>query len=130
MEMSLSKCDFCGSPDVVKSGVALSKNWDRQTFHCNSCGKYDSVRIEKQPQRVEWKPGSVQPEAKLPFPWAQYNEAQTREKLLFPDILEDLCSRLPDTETGKVGRPRIRPFYGSHLLPVQLFEQQSEPMPH
>jgi len=37
--------------------------------------------------------------------WPAYNEAQTREKLLFLDMLGGLCSFVP-IETQTMGRPR------------------------
>lgn len=41
--------------------------------------------------------------------WAAYNEAQTREKLLFLDILGELCSFVPmDGQQRGAGRPRTR----------------------
>ena len=38
--------------------------------------------------------------------WRSYNEAQTKEKLLFLDILADLCSYVPKPPKGVRGRPK------------------------
>jgi transposase len=38
--------------------------------------------------------------------WSVYNEAQTTEKLIFLDLLSDLCSYIPEEDERKVGRPR------------------------
>lgn len=40
-----------------------------------------------------------------PQNWPAYNKAQTREKLLFLDILGDLCSCVPKSPKGRRGRP-------------------------
>lgn len=37
--------------------------------------------------------------------WTSYNEAQTKEKLMFFDILADLCSYVPKSPIGVRGRP-------------------------
>lgn len=38
--------------------------------------------------------------------WPAYNEAQTCEKLMFLDILGELCSFVPPASNGHVGRPK------------------------
>lgn len=56
--------------------------------------------------------------------WHSYNEAQTREKLLFLDILGELCSFIPP-EKQTMGRPRIPLSEMVYSCVLKVYEQLS-----
>jgi transposase len=57
-----------------------------------------------------------------PFSWQGYNEAQTSEKLLFLDILEDLCSEIQEVPQDGAGRPRSSRKEMAFCLVAKLYE--------
>lgn len=117
-------CKHCGSSDIIKDGFVRRVNFDCQVYRCHSCKRRSFKRVEKMLESYE--PRDFQtllplPNPKEPFAWSDYNEAQMREKLLFLDILEDLCSRLPEDEP-KVGRPRASNREMVFCMAAKLYE--------
>ena len=99
-------CKHCGSLDVVKSGIVRRTNGYLAQYHnCRSCERSFVTPLEKEPEMApEYKP-EFEPQESIPIFWSDYNEAQTQEKLLFLDILQELCSYIPQ-EPPRVGRPK------------------------
>ncbi|KKT92437.1 MAG: Transposase, Is5 family IS903 group [Candidatus Jorgensenbacteria bacterium GW2011_GWA2_45_13] len=97
-------CKFCGSNDVVKSGLIKRPRCNYQIFKCYNCGRYPSKKIDTHPVVV---PSIIPPSEPKPynFTWSDYNQAQMQEKLLFLDILHELCAYIPE-EPSRVGRPK------------------------
>jgi transposase len=123
--MNNPTCKHCGSADVIKNGFFRRPNWDSQNYLCHSCKREFTVRCEKHKETDPFT--SIQsrlplPNPPTPFQWSDYNEAQMREKLLFLEILQDLCSRLPEEEPGKVGRPRASTKEMVFCMVAKLYE--------
>lgn len=71
---------------------------------------YDSVSPAKKELQLDLTRFIAEEKIKQIYPqnWWAYNEAQTREKLLFHKILQELCeAAIPFQEKRKVGRPGL-----------------------
>lgn len=118
-------CKYCGSHDTFKNGVTKNKKWDSQVYICHTCKKFFCIRCEKRqviPEAEKIKPFPVPVDSKAPFSWALYNEAQVQEKLLFLDILEDLCSRITGDNFSGVGRPKASITEMVFCMVAKLYE--------
>lgn len=111
----VTNCRRCNSTDIVKEGAFALVNpyWDTQKYLCNSCNRNFNVRV---PKGLIKKPElnrnltvqNILNETKKEFSWPAYNESQKQEKLIFLEILDSLCSHIPDEPEGKMGRPSAR----------------------
>ncbi len=118
-------CKHCGSPFVIRDSVIQTAEWENGIYTCCRCMRSFTQKVEKK-MEIE-RPEGFQsflppPSPTAPIQWSQYNEAQVREKLLFLEILQDLCSRLPDGEPGKVGRPRASTREMVFCMVAKLYE--------
>ncbi|MCX6770296.1 MAG: transposase [Candidatus Micrarchaeota archaeon] len=104
METEGKICNVCGSNHVIKSGVVKRPRCNYQIYLCKECGKYLTDRIDTNPiiERSILKPAEPKP---YNFSWSNYNQAQMDEKLLFLEILHELCSYIPKAPPC-VGRPK------------------------
>lgn len=59
------------------------------------------------------------------FSWGKYTESQMREKLLFQDILGELCGYVPKIEEHRVGRPSLNPQEVVFCMTSKLYERLS-----
>lgn len=114
-------CRYCGSTDVKMNGRALKKDFDYQIYFCHGCRRRSYIRMPKREAQLTLAL-PIPPATPNNFTWAAYNEAQTREKLLFLDLLEDLCSRLPEEPGGKVGRPNASNKDMVFCMAAKLYE--------
>lgn len=116
-------CKNCGFDKVVKNGREFRANTFSQRYVCLACGKQTTALAGKV---SDLKKDTFRPEVPDQSPkirtWQAYNDAQMREKLLFLDILQDLCSRLPETQNGKVGRPRASTREMAFCMAAKLYE--------
>jgi len=55
------------------------------------------------------------------FSWHNYNESQTREKVLFVNILADLCSLIEEREHQKGRKPTLMKSYQKSWLTISAF---------
>jgi transposase len=119
-------CKNCNSPDVIKNGIHRKGTLIRQMYRCRTCNTFIYERLSHDPVRreVTYSPPKVAPEENS-FSWNNYNDAQMQEKLLFLDILEDLCSRLPEAENGNVGRPKASTREIAFCMVSKLYERLS-----
>lgn len=97
-------CPKCGSRDIVKAGVAPQTNHDLQGYLCRTCKRYSSQRIATRPPKTFSL--IPHPPHEKNFSWSAYNESQINEKLMFLDILWELCSNIPDVSNTR-GRPSM-----------------------
>ena len=114
-------CKRCGSDDVKKNGTIASPTSLYQKYVCNVCGKSACERLDRPKMNPVLQPEipEAQPSQRT---WAAYNDAQMQEKLLFLDILQDLCSRLPEREIGNVGRPKASTREMAFCMVAKLYE--------
>jgi len=108
MKKEIQICTGCGSADVIRFGRVYWYDKAAQAYKCKACGKRMSVRLDEVPKKrdISFKPASFSGGVTPPTDWPAYNEAQVQEKLLFLDILQDLCSYVKDNENGCIGRPK------------------------
>lgn len=100
-------CPSCRSSDIVKSNVYHGKRGDSQRYLCHGCKRTFHVKCPERLPEAQETPVFPHPNnPKNPISWPEYNQAQMKEKLLFLDILEDLCSKLPEEADGQPGRPK------------------------
>ena len=122
----LTNCKYCGSSDLIKNGRNFRHKIVYQCYLCRSCGGQPDESLEgvQERRQITFEPPPVEKPPSA-FTWAAYNDAQMREKLLFLDILEDLCSRLPEAENGKVGRPKASTREMAFCMVAKLYESLS-----
>jgi transposase/predicted RNA-binding Zn-ribbon protein involved in translation (DUF1610 family) len=123
-ETDQTVCKHCGSADIVRNGFARRIRADHQLYKCRSCKRQFTVRLAS---RVSYVGIGIMPfdaPERPPdgFSWASYNEAQTKEKLLFLDILGDLCAQLPEEPPNAIGRPRARIREMAFCMAAKLYE--------
>ena len=121
------RCKHCGSDDVVEAGLYRQR---RQNFVyrrrlCMKCGKQSLIKCSRKqgmaPEEIMDSFPVPEPMGN-PFSWQGYNEAQTSEKLLFLDILEDLCSEVQEVPQDGAGRPRSNRKEMAFCLVAKLYE--------
>lgn len=61
-------------------------------------------RIQPQKTLDDWTGGTII----KPFNWRAYNNSQTREKIMFLELLNDLCKLLDEDEYFGTGRKPIK----------------------
>ena len=120
-------CKHCGSADVVEAGLYRMR---RQNFVyrrrlCMKCGKQSLIKCSRKqgmaPEEIMDSFPVPEPMGN-PFSWQGYNDAQTSEKLLFLDILEDLCSEVQEVPQDGAGRPRSNRKEMAFCLVAKLYE--------
>ncbi len=96
------ECTWCGSRNFRKIGIRRLVGRERQVYYCKDCKrKFTGNYISGIKNPI------ITPERKTyPQNWPAYNSAQCQEKLMFMQILQEICSRLY-WEGGKNGRPKI-----------------------
>jgi transposase len=96
------KCSWCEAQNYRKIGIRKLVGRRKQIYYCKVCKKkFSGNYILGQPDPIvagERKTYSQN--------WPAYNSAQTQEKLVFLQILEELCSRFEWQDSNK-GRPKI-----------------------
>ena len=117
-----SMCKHCGSPELIKNGKIKSPTSVYQKYRCKTCGRCQCKRLDRPELDPSFQAPPSLPRDPQRIDWSAYNEAQMQEKLLFLDILEDLCSRLPEEEIGKVGRPRASTREMAFCMAAKLYE--------
>ncbi len=122
-------CKFCRSKDIYKNGFRGRTKVPIQKYSCHSCKRSFNIKVKRKPTqpRVKRLPSFINP---MPvndraFSWENYNEAQTTEKLLFLDILQDLCQFIPEAERGVMGRPRVSEQEMLFCMVCKLYEDLS-----
>ena len=94
-------CMWCGSTNFKKAGIRKNKRTAKQVYKCKDCNaKFTSPFFapadEKQArERVTYSQD-----------WSAYNQAQSNEKLLFLQILDELTAMATDYERNQIGRPK------------------------
>ncbi|MBU1196918.1 transposase [Candidatus Micrarchaeota archaeon] len=124
-EEELPMCKYCNSVKVIKWGIrSLQDGGKVQTYFCGNCRRKFTVALDEKLSTQQALTEGLIPEAILeqifiapdgqipPLPienygqkWPAYNQAQTQEKLLFMELLEDLASLIPENEERRRGRP-------------------------
>lgn len=115
-------CPSCGSPNSRTHGYMRAKHWDSRIYQCLDCNKFYTIRLEERvPKKQE--PSYFEPaiNPQNPISWPDYNRAQINEKLLFLDILEELCDKLPEEPIG-IGRPRAKNSEMVFSMVTKLYE--------
>lgn len=120
----LMTCKNCGSADIIKNGRKYGVNTVSQHYACKRCGSNFNELLDTLPARksYDFKPAETIPREPATIDWSAYSEAQVNEKLLFLDILEDLCARLPEEENGKIGRPSASTREMAFCMVAKLYE--------
>ncbi len=103
------ECRYCKSENVIKRGtIKLKNSKEKQIYFCKDCKK--RFVAEKEYERVfpiEHKVYVKSERKTYPQDWPNYNEAQKQEKLIFTDLLKELCSFIKDETPPYTGRPAV-----------------------
>lgn len=98
----IAECTWCSSHNWRKIGVRKLVGRRKQIYYCKDCKrKFSGEYILNSPEPI------ITPERKTyPQNWSAYNAAQTQEKIMLMQILQELCSKL-EWKGNKAGRPKI-----------------------
>ncbi|MCL4400911.1 hypothetical protein M1316_02985 [Candidatus Parvarchaeota archaeon] len=102
-------CRYCKSENVIKRGTRQLKNGkEKQIYSCKDCKKrFVAEREYKRVFPIEHKVYNRSERKTYPQDWPRYNEAQKQEKLIFTDLLKELCGFIKDETPSYVGRPSV-----------------------
>ena len=100
-------CPNCKSTHIKKCGFNNTISGKKQAYWCYDCLRRFITEYRYKDGVIKEEEHHVAEGIRKTYPqdWPVYNESQTREKLMFLDILADLCSYIPEEER-KIGRPR------------------------
>lgn len=97
------KCTWCNASNFRKIGIRKLVNRLKQIYFCKSCKRKFTGNF------VPGQKDPIVPSERKTYPqnWPAYNSAQTQEKIMLLQILEELCSRFSWNDR-KLGRPQVK----------------------